>query len=128
MDMLKTAGLAVCAALCALLLRRMRPEISTGISLAGGAIILALCLPVLMEIVRGLTSLARQGGVQDTYLTQLLKVAGVSLLSDFAAQTCRDAGEEGLAVKTELAGRVMLLSLALPAMRTLLSAILALSP
>ncbi len=128
MDMLRTAGLAVCAALCALLLRRMRPEISTGISLAGGAIILALCLPVLIEIVRGLTSLARQGGVQDTYLTQLLKVAGVSLLSDFAAQTCRDAGEEGLAVKTELAGRVMLLSLALPAMRTLLSAILALSP
>ena len=128
MDMLRTAGLAVCAALCALLLRRMRPEISTGISLAGGAIILALCLPVLIEIVRGLTSLARQGGVQDTYLTQLLKVAGVSLLSDFAAQTCRDAVEEGLAVKTELAGRVMLLSLALPAMRTLLSAILALSP
>ena len=47
---------------------------------------------------------------------------------DFAAQTCRDAGEEGLAMKTELAGRVMLLTLALPAMQTLLTQLLSLAP
>ena len=46
---------------------------------------------------------------------------------DFAAQTCRDASEEGLALKVETAGRVMLLSLSLPVMRTLLSQILSLS-
>lgn len=128
MDLLKTAGLAVCAALCALILRRLRPEMSTAVSLSGGAIVLILCTPALADIMNTLTDLAQQGGIPEGYLTQLLKVAGVSLLADFAAQTCRDAGEEGLAVKTELAGRIMLLSLALPAMRTLLSSILSLSP
>lgn len=128
MDLLKAAGLAVCAALCALILRRLRPEMSTAVSLAGGAVVLMLCAPALADIMNALTDLAQQGGVPEGYLSQLLKVAGVSLLADFAAQTCRDAGEEGLAVKTELAGRIMLLSLALPAMRTLLASILSLSP
>ena len=58
---------------------------------------------------------------------QLLKVGGISLLMDFAAQTCRDANEDGLALKVETATRVMLIALALPVMRTLLSQILSLS-
>jgi len=66
--------------------------------------------------------------VADEYLSQLLKVAGVALLMDFSAQTCRDAGEEGLALKTELAGRVMLISLALPFMQALLQQILSIAP
>lgn len=128
MAFLKACGLAICAALSALILRRMRPDMSVAISLAGGALLLIFCLPMLSEIITSLSDFSRQGGVQEGYLTQLLKVAGISLLADFAAQTCRDAGEEGLAVKTELAGRIMLLSLALPVMRTLLSSILSLSP
>ena len=58
----------------------------------------------------------------------LLKIGGISLLMDFAAQTCRDAGENGLALKVELAGRVMLILLALPFMQALLTQILSLSP
>jgi len=85
-------------------------------------------VPMVAQVVNGITNVARAGGVKDQYLTQLLKVAGVSLLMDFAAQTCRDAGEDGLAMKTELAGRVMLLTLALPAMHTLLTGILSLAP
>ena len=60
-------------------------------------------------------------------MSPLLKVGGISLLTDFAAQTCRDAGEDGLALKVELAGRVMLIALALPVMEALLSHILSLS-
>ena len=58
----------------------------------------------------------------------LFEVAGISLLMDFAAQTCRDAGEEGLAMKAELAGRVMLLTLALPSLQSLLGLILSIAP
>ena len=46
---------------------------------------------------------------------------------DFAAQTCRDAGEDGLALKVELAGRVMLIALSLPVMQTLLTQIMSLA-
>ena len=57
---------------------------------------------------------------------QLLKIAGLSLLLDFAAQTCRDAQEEALALKVEFAGRVLLLSSALPVLQALLSQLVSL--
>lgn len=60
-------------------------------------------------------------------MSQLLKVGGISLLADFAAQTCRDAEEPGLAMKVEFAGRVILISLALPVMLALLTQIMSLS-
>lgn len=128
MDFYKIAALAVSAAIMALVIRRIRPELGLTLTLAGGALVLLLALPTLAQLIGGLSALARTGGVSDQYTAQLLKVAGVSLLMDFAAQTCRDAGEEGLAMKAELAGRVMLLSLALPSMQALLSQILSLSP
>lgn len=128
MDVMKMAGLSVLAAVAAVILRRLRPEMGMALSLAAGIMLLAMAFPLLSEVVSGLGALAKQGGVGDAYLMQLLKVAGISLLTDFAAQTCRDAGEDGLALKTELAGRVMLISLALPAMRTLLTRLLSLAP
>ena len=128
MDFYRIAALAVSAALMALVVRRIRPELGMTLTLSAGALILLLALPALAQLIGGLSTLARTGGVSDQYMAQLLKVAGVSLLMDFAAQTCRDAGEEGLAMKAELAGRVMLLSLALPSMQTLLTQVLSLSP
>lgn len=128
MDLMKIAALAVCAAVCALVLRRLRPEMGAALSIAAGLMVLMLAIPMVAQVMSGLSTMAKSGGVSDGYMAQLLKVAGVSLLMDFAAQTCRDAGEESLAMKAELAGRVMLLALALPFMQTLLGQILSLSP
>ena len=69
---------------------------------------------------------ARDSGLDDSFMQQLLKIAGLSLLLDFAAQTCRDAQEEALALKVEFAGRVLLLSSALPVLQALLSQLVSL--
>ena len=121
------AGFAVCAAALALILRRLRPESATVLVIAASALAGLMILPQLAQIVDGVVSLAKSGGVQDGYITQLLKISGISLLMDFAAQTCRDAGEDGLALKVELAARVMLIALSLPVMQTLLTQIMSLA-
>ncbi len=128
MNVMRMAGLSVASAVVVLILRRARPEMGITAALAAGALLLTLAVPMVAQVVSGITGMAEMGGVKGSYLSQLLKVAGISLLMDFAAQTCRDAGEEGLALKTELAGRVMLLSLALPAMQTLLGHLFTLAP
>ena len=128
MDMLRLTGFGVSAALMALLLRRLKPELGLAASLAAGVLLCGLVLPHLAQLLQGLESIARAGGLADGYMAQLLKVCGVSLLTDFAAQTCRDAGEAGLAVKVELGGRVALLALSLPFMEALLTQIMSLSP
>lgn len=128
MSVVRIAGFSVASALAVLLLRRSRPEIGAAAALAAGVLLLSIVTPMVGQLVGSITSMAEMGGVKSNYLAQLLKVAGISLLMDFAAQTCRDAGEDGLAAKTELAGRVMLLTLVLPTMQTLLSQLFSLSP
>lgn len=127
MSVLQIAGFAVCAAALALVMRKLRPEAAPVLVIAAGALTAMMVLPRLGEIISGVAALAAEGGVQEGYMGQLLKVGGISLLMDFAAQTCRDANEDGLALKVETATRVMLIALALPVMRTLLSQILSLS-
>ena len=119
----KLAGFAVCAALVALILRRLRPEAGWGVSLGAGAIVLLAALPALSALVRGIASLSAMSGLDDSFMQQLLKIAGLSLL---LAQTCRDAQEEALALKVEFAVRVLLLSSALPVLQALLSQLVSL--
>ena len=128
MDVMRVAGLAMASAVVALVMRRMRPELGLAAALAAGLLLLGMALPRLAQLTEGVRSLALAGGVKDGYMLLLMKVAGISLLMDFAAQTCRDAGEDGLAMKAELAGRVMLLTLALPPLRSLLGLILSITP
>ena len=121
------AGFAVCAAALALVMRKLRPEAAPLLVIAAGALAVMMVIPQLAEIIDSMTALAAAGGVQNGYTLQLLKVGGISLLMDFSAQTCRDAGEDGLALKVELAGRIMLIVLALPVIHSLLSQIMSLS-
>lgn len=128
MSALQIAGFAVCAAAIALVMRRLRPESATVLVIGAGLLLALAALPQLEEIVSGVAAMAGTGGVQSGCMTQLLKVGGISLLMEFAAQTCRDANEDGLALKVEFVGRVLLIALALPVMRTLLTQIMSLSP
>ena len=128
MDVMRVAGLSMASAVVALVLRRLRPEMGLAAALAAGVLVLGMALPLLGQLIEGVRSLARAGGVKDSYMLLLFKVAGISLLMDFTSQTCRDAGEEGLAMKTELAGRVVLLTLALPSLQSLLGLILSIAP
>lgn len=128
MDMMKLCGAALIAALTALTLRQLKPGFGLVAAMAGGVVIASLLLPPLAEVLAGLSGVARLGGLSYDYMGQMMRVCGVSLLTDFAAQTCRDAGENGLALKVSLGGRVALIGLALPFMQALLEHILSLWP
>lgn len=124
----KLTGFAVCAALLSLILRQFRPEMRVGLSLGAGALLVLAVLPALASLMDGLSRLSALCRLDDTYMRQLVKIAGIALLMDFAAQTCRDVQEDALALKVEFCGRVLLLSTSLPVLQSLLSQLLSLSP
>ena len=124
MDVMRIVGIAAASALSTLVVRRLRPEFSAAMVLSAGALLLFLALPGIAQIIDGITAFAHQGSVSSGATATLLKITGVSLLADFAARTCRDAGEDGIAAHTELAGRILILTMALPSMRQLMELIL----
>ena len=82
----------------------------------------------LSDVVDCVSGLARQSGMGQELYGALLKMLGVAFLSEYAAQICRDAGEEGLAQKTALAGKMMLLTVTVPLVSRIGQTILSLLP
>lgn len=119
-------GVVLCAALLAVLLRTQRPELALCLCLGAGALVVVRLAQQLVPLVSSVRTMMETGGVSGVYLTVVLKAAGIALVTQLTADTCRDAGETALAAKAELVGRVMLLVLAVPLFEQVLSLVTAL--
>ena len=67
------------------------------------------------------------GGLSEGAFSVVFRAAGVCLLTQIVADTCRDAGEEGLGQKVMLAGRVAVMTLMLPVMNALVGLLMQLA-
>lgn len=114
--------LAVLGVTLAVTVRSFRPELSLLIGVSTGIVALLSVVGELTGVIDTLRTVAQQYGVDDGYLGVLLKIIGVAYLAQFGVQICRDAGESAAAAKVELAGRILILSAALPAAVAMLSA------
>ena len=121
-DFWKLLGAAVACAVMALTLRTAHRPMAVVFSLAAGALLDPLRQAV--ELLQGIAAYAPEGREQ---LALMLKLLGVSFAAEFAAQACRDAGEDGIALRVELSAKVMLVILAAPLLRQLASMILELT-
>lgn len=110
---------AVIAAFLAVVLRRHAPEQALAVGLIAGALLMTASLSGSLPLFRELESLLAASGMSGEYVTVLFKALGVCLLTQLASDACRDAGEQGLSAKAELAGKLALLTLALPLFRKL---------
>jgi len=107
-------GLALIVTVICVVLKQIRPEIALQLSIIAGAAIFILILSKIKVIVDLLQTLADQANISSYYLLIVLKIVGVAYLAEFGAQICRDAGENALATKIELAAKVGVIVLAIP--------------
>lgn len=112
--MLKIAAGAVMAALCAMMLRRNAGEFAVLVMLAAGVWILAVAAQALEEVVTGLSHLARVAQLETQLVQPVIKVVGLSVITRVAGETCRAAGEGGIAAFVEVAGAFLALAAAVP--------------
>lgn len=123
MEIVQIAGLGIVASLMLLLLRKERPELTIGLALVSGIALFFLILPKVSQVVMAFGNLAAESGLVSLYFGIVLKVLGISYIADFAAALCRDAGEELMASRVEMAGKVLILVSALPIVNEVLNVI-----
>lgn len=117
-------GLALTGLTALLVLRSYKPDWAPLIRLAVAVIFLGIILTMtatVLDYVRELTSAT--GALNEETWPLLLKALGIAFLTETAASLCRDSGEAGLAGWVETAGRLEILLLAFPLIRTVLDAV-----
>ncbi len=126
MELTAILMVVLAAAFLAVLLKRYQPELALGVGLLAGVAVLIGLLGTALPLLRRVQALAENAAVPTAYIGALLKGLGICLLTQLAADTCRDAGETALANKAELVGKVLLLTIALPLFEEIVALVLSL--
>lgn len=110
-----------------LLLRQYKPEWAVFIRIAVTIMAVGMILVPAGEVIAYVTELSEGVGAPDGETwTILLKALGIAFLTETAASVCRDSGEGGMAGWVEMAGKLEILLLAFPLIRTVLETVTAL--
>lgn len=114
MDIFKLIGIGLTGGFLSLALREYRREFSVLIGAATAVAMLFGITDILRNVLEAFWSLAEKSGVETKYFAAIIKVVGVAYITQFAAEILRDSGENAVALKVELAGKVFILGLTLP--------------
>ena len=123
MELFRVVGIALIGAIAAVLLRQNRPELGMLVSLGCGIILISMGMNAVQQALEVVQRLMQQGGIDREYATILLKSLGVCIVTQVAADACRDSGETAIAAKIEFIGKLSILGISLPLFAKLLSTI-----
>ena len=121
--MFQIAAIGLAGTLLSLAVRSYRPEFSVYISIACGIILFMTVIAKFSDILSVVSDIFSRSGYANSYFPVLLKILAIAYLTDLISQVCRDAGENGIASKTEMAGKIFILYVSLPVFTSILSMI-----
>ncbi|MBP3359482.1 MAG: stage III sporulation protein AD [Clostridia bacterium] len=120
MNIFQLVGIAVVGAVFSVILRRYRPEFAMFTAMATGIILLTYMLGALDKVFSMVDEMVRNTGVDSKYFVVLIKIIGVSYIAEISGEICRDAGEGAIAAKIEMVGKMFIMLLAMPIIKTFL--------
>lgn len=126
MDIMRIIGVAILTVFAVLILKPTRPEIAVLVGVVGGAVILFMFIDGLSAVVGNIMAIVNRTGISTEVFGTLLKIIGIGYLTEFAATVCNDAGNQSMAQKVLLAGKVVILVLALPIINNLIELVVGL--
>lgn len=107
-----------------LFLKETKSNFAVMLLLAGGIIIFLFVMPYVNEIIAFMQEIAKESGMDSTYISIVMKIIAIAYLSTFCSYICNDAGVSVLGKKVEFVGKIMILLLAIPIMVNILNSIL----
>ncbi len=128
MDIIKIIGVGLISLIIIIIVRQYKPEFTLYVSLLAGALILIFIMDKIGGIVDLLTSLANKTAINNQFLLLLIKITGIAFLTEFAVSLCKDSGENAIANKVDMGGKVIIVSMSIPIISSLLETVIEILP
>jgi len=121
--MLQISILAVVAVLLALQLKSIKPEYGIYICLAAGVIIIFYGVGKLEAVIDTITVIQSYIPLDTVYIGTLIKMIGITYLTEFAAGICKDTGYQSVSGQIEVFGKLSILAVSMPVLTALLETV-----
>ena len=127
-EVIKIIGIGMIALIIIIVIKQYRPEFAIYISIIVGILILSISLQKMGEIVTLIQSVSEKAGINGKFISILLKITGIAILTEFAVSVCKDSGESAIASKIEMGGKVIIISMSIPIISSLLELMINILP
>lgn len=114
MNIVAVCLIGIISAFLSVMIKKYNPEYSLAIGIVTGVLILGVIFGHITGVIARVQQLLRETNIPLEYIEILFKSLGICFLTQFASDTCKDAGETALSSKIETAGKLMILILSLP--------------
>lgn len=128
MDIFKIGIIGIIAVILAITIKNQSHQMSLLISITTGILIFLMILPSLESVIEGIFDIIKKLDINIGYIGIILKIIGIAYISEFCTQICQDAGENAIASKIELGGKVIIMLISVPIITELLDLITKLIP
>jgi stage III sporulation protein AD len=126
MDIVKIAVAGIIAGILVVAIKQKQPELAMQVSIVAGLIIFIYVLDYLVTAVDYIKDIVTKYNLPYESITIVLKIIGIAYICEFGVQVLKDTGENSLASKVELAGRVFIIVLSLPILTSFMKMVLGL--
>ncbi len=127
MNIILICVLAIVTVIISVMLKSRNSEIALMMTVSCSVIILVMILSQVSTVTATVNQIIAVSGISTSYIVILLKVIGICLITEFAVNTCRDAGSNSLANNVSLAGKIMITVTSLPLYGDILNTVLSLA-
>ena len=124
MDIIKITLFAFTALFIYLLLKDKKSDVGMFIILATGIGILLYMIGQLGEVIEFIRDIANKANIDTVYIGIVLKILAIAYITSFCSEICKDSGAGSIGSKVEFAGKIMILTLAIPILMAVLNSIL----
>lgn len=127
-DIVQIVGLGLIATFLVIVVKEQKPVFAFTITVFTGAIIFLYLIGEIQNIIQMLEGLAAKANIEIIYVETVLKIIGIAYIAEFGAQITRDAGQGAIASKIELAGKLLIMAMAIPILKLIIETVLRLLP
>lgn len=128
MEIIQVVGLGFIVTILSLILKEQKPLFAFLLSTVTGIFIFLFLIGKISAVIQVLEQLATQSNINLVFLKTILKIIGIAYIAEFGAQIVRDAGQESIASKIELAGKVIIMVMAIPIITVIVETVVKLLP
>lgn len=126
--MLQITGVALVGAFLAMIIKEQKPNLAFLLVVFVGSSIFLFLVDKIYEIIQMVQQLAVNANVNMVYLSTVLKIIGIAYIAEFTSQITKDAGMGAIASKIELAGKILILTMAIPILSVIIESIIQMIP
>lgn len=124
MEIYKVVGIGIISTVLILLLKEnKREDFAILVNIASAIVIIVLIITKLEDIIVLISNLINKTGISMKYLEVLLKITGITYIVSIASSICKDANQNTIAEKIEIAGKIYIVSYSIPLITEVLSII-----